>query len=182
MVVKLNLKGTDKVIEEFTKIAVNPIPQREFIETVSRSFLSLLRDNTPVDTGELQRSWREISKTDTTLQIGTTDDQIVKLRSLVFGTRYTQPNDFISPIVTFMMDNLSFIFLPLWKKSSRYIQGGGGGMRTPPTTTASNITGLTGTRFVKRRGLGRSYLGVIRTGRKRYTRRLSFGVRRRVGV
>lgn len=79
-----------------------------------------------------------------------------------------------------MLDNVSFMYRSRLKQSSRYFSNISTG--TKGIETVSNIVGLTGTKYVKRRGLGRSYLGVIRTGKKRLNRRLSYGVRRKVGV
>lgn len=172
----VKLEGADRVINEFTRMALNPTPQHEFIDTISKETLFLLRQNTPIDTGELRNSWHEVMRTNTMVAIGTRPDQIPKLTALVFGTRYMKPQDFLTPILNFIMSNADFVMRSKLKSSHRYLSNISSGQRG--TSTPSNIVGLTGTRFVKRRGRGRSYLGRIRTGRKTNRRRI--GLRRSV--
>ena len=149
--------GADKVAAQFAKLG--NISNAEFINVISQSTLSLLRNNTPVDTGELQNSWREKEKTDTMVSIGTDTSQVIKLRSIVFGTKYIQANDFITPIADTIFENIESVMRSHLKKSHPYlknIRSGSGSIRTP-----SDIVGLTGLKFVKRRGRGRSYIGRI---------------------
>ena len=149
--------GADKVAAQFAKLG--NISNAEFINVISQSTLSLLRNNTPVDTGELQNSWREKEKTDTMVSIGTDTLQVIKLRSIVFGTKYIQANDFITPIADTIFENIESVMRSHLKRSHPYlknIRGGSGSIRTP-----SDIVGLTGLKFVKRRGRGRSYIGRI---------------------
>ena len=149
--------GADKVAAQFAKLG--NISNAEFINVISQSTLSLLRNNTPVDTGELQNSWREKEKTDTMVSIGTDTSQVIKLRSIVFGTKYIQANDFITPIADTIFENIESVMRSHLKRSHPYlknIRGGSGSIRTP-----SDIVGLTGLKFVKRRGRGKSYIGRI---------------------
>jgi len=91
----------------------------------------------------------------------------------------TKPNDFVTPIANFIFANIEYLMRLKLKESSTYFSS----IRTgspQSIKTVSNIVGLTGTRFAKRRAQGRSYIGRIRTGKKRFNRRL--GLRRRVGV
>ena len=172
--------GLDRVIANFQKIANNNTPQQQFIDTISQQTLFLLRNNSPVDTGQLRDSWREVIKTPTTLAIGTTPDQVIKLKSIIYGTRFQQPNDFLTPILEVISDNIGTVFRSQLRTSHPYLShiSGGGGMRFGHQKTPSGIVGLTGLKYVKRRGRGRSYLGIVRTGRKRLSARI--GRRRRV--
>ena len=207
MVVKII--GLDKVVQEFSRISVNTTPQKLVLDTVTETTLDLLRKNTPFETGALKNSWKVILRTDNVVQIGTTADQLEKLEIILFGTidhditprnpdSYlywvdekgkhfrkkvhhpgTKPNDFVTPIANFIFANIEYLMRLKLKESSTYFSS----IRTgspQSIKTVSNIVGLTGTRFAKRRGQGRSYIGRIRTGKKRFNRRL--GLRRRVGV
>ena len=147
--------GADKVAAQFAKLG--NISNAEFINVISQSTLSLLRNNTPVDTGELQNSWREKEKTDTMVSIGTDTSQVIKLRSIVFGTKYIQANDFITPIADTIFENIESVMRSHLKRSHPYLKNiRGGSIKTP-----SNIVGLDGFKFNKRRGRGRSYIGRI---------------------
>ena len=147
--------GADIVAREFQKIS--NISYAQFMNIISQSTLSLLRNNTPVDTGELQNSWREKEKTDTMVSIGTDTSQVIKLRSIVFGTKYIQANDFITPIADTIFENIESVMRSHLKKSHPYLKNiRGGSIKTP-----SNIVGLDGFKFNKRRGRGRSYIGRI---------------------
>ena len=149
--------GADKVAAQFAKLG--KINNANFINVISQSTLSLLRNNCPVDTAELQRSWTEIYKTNTSVGIGTNDSQVIKLKSILSGTQYSAPNDFVTPIANIIADNIEAFMLTHLKRSHPYlsnIRGGSGSIRTP-----SDIVGLTGLKFVKRRGRGKSYIGRI---------------------
>ncbi len=149
--------GADVVAREFQKIS--NISYADFINVISQQAIFLLRNNTPVDTGELRNSWREIFKTDKLVRISVDPSQMIKLRSLVFGTRYIQANDFVTPVTDVMFDNIKSVMINHLKKSHPYfknLQGATGSIKTP-----SDIVGLTGLKFVKRRGRGRSYIGRI---------------------
>lgn len=195
----VKIEGLNRVIKNFESIANSSTDQSIFINTISDQILYLLRNNTPVETGQLKNSWREIYKTRTTLGIGTTADQIPKLKYIIFGTKdhdieaknvnylrfeypkgsgifvyrkkvhylVTQPNDFLTPIMSAISDNIFNVFKSQLKQSHpyfRYIQGGY--VRFSGTKTASDIVGNTGLKFVKRRGRGRSFIGIIKTGKK----------------
>ena len=149
--------GADRVAAQFAKLS--NISNAEFINVISESTLSLLRNNTPVDTGELQNSWREIYKTDQSVGIGVDTSQVIKLRSIIFGTRYVQANDFVTPVADIIFENIESVMRAHLKRSHPYltnIRGGSGSIRTP-----SDTVGLTGLKFVKRRGRGKSYIGRI---------------------
>ena len=157
--------GADVVAREFEKIS--NISYADFINVISQTSLSLFRNNSPVDTGELQRSWRELYKSDRTLGIGVDPSQLIKLRSIVFGTRYTKPNDFITPIVNVIFDNIKLILNSHIESSHQYFNRG----RTTNVASLSNIVGLTGTKFTKTRQTGRGgRIYSLRTGRKSLTK------------
>jgi len=146
--------GADRVAQKFKELG--NISNAEFINTISQSTLSLLRNNTPVDTGELRDSWREILKTDNMVEIGVDTSQIIKLKSLVFGTRYIQSNDFITPVTDIVFENIESFMRSHLKRSHPYLKNisGGTSIKTP-----SDIVGLTGLKYNRRRGRGRSYIG-----------------------
>lgn len=171
--------GADRVADEISRLS-NSIyaTQEAVLALISSSALSLLKQNTPRDTGQLSNSWYEKVRTRTKVTIGVTPDQDKKLVYIVFGTRYIQPNDFISPILVVIGENIENMMRSNLKASHPYlsnIQTGGlrGGVETP-----SNIVGLTGTKFMKRRSRGRSTIRTPRSGRLRLSPRI--GLRRSV--
>ena len=171
--------GADRVAEEFNRLRYTVYKTQEAVlALVSSNTLSLLRQNTPKDTGELSRSWFEKMKTRTSVRIGVTPDQDKKLIYIVFGTRYIQPNDFISPVLIVIGENIENIMRSNLKASHPYLSNIQGGISRGGVDTPSNIVGLTGTKFMARRGRGRSFLGVPRSGLKRLSRRV--GLRRKV--
>ena len=169
--------GADRVAEQF-KLLSNSIygTQEAVLALVSQHALSLLKQNTPRDTGALSRAWYEKRRTRTKVVIGVYPDQDKKLIYIVYGTRYIQANDFISPILMVIGENVENMMRSNLKASHPYlsnIKGGRGGIETP-----SNIVGLTGTKFMGRRSRGRSYIGIPRSGRKSLKPRI--GLRRKV--
>jgi len=150
----IKIIGADKVKKEFQSLG--RINNAQFMDIISRQTLYLLYQNTPVDTGELRNSWREIEKTDKTLSIGTTFDQLDKLNALIFGTRYMQPIDFLTPIIDIMAENIEGFMRKYLKTQHRYLRNIKQGRQD--IDTPSNIVGLTGFTFSKRRGRGKSYI------------------------
>ena len=164
--------GADKVAAQFAKLG--NISNAEFINVISQSTLSLLRNNTPVDTGELQNSWKEIFKTDKTLGIGVDQSQFAKLRSLVFGTKYIQANDFVTPVAQVILANIESVMLAHLKKSHPYFKN----LRSGHIKTPSNIVALTGLKVNKIRQTGTRSIHDIGTGRKGFGRRLGLRTKR----
>lgn len=164
--------GADKVAQEFANLS-NGVSnaQSKFINTIATETISLLKQNTPIDTGELSRSWYELGRTTTTTTIGVLADQRDKLRYVIFGTRHIAPNDFVSPVLDVIWDNIESVMLTYMKASHPYLSnistGTGRGIKTP-----SNIVGLTKSKFMKRRGRGRSTIRRISTGRKTLNARI----------
>ena len=168
--------GADRVAEEFNRLSGSVYATQEAVLALtSDKTLSLLKQNTPRDTGALSRSWYEKTRTRTKIKIGVTPDQDDKLVYIVFGTRYIQPNDFISPVLIFIGENIENIMRSNLKASHPYLTNiqSRGGIRTP-----SNIVGNTKTTFNKRRGRGFSVAKRPSSGRKRYNRKI--GLRRTV--
>ena len=150
----IKIIGADKVRKEFQSIG--KMTYGDFMDLISRQILYLLYHNTPVDTGELRDSWQEIERTDTYIGIGTRDDQLDKLNALIFGTRYMQPIDFLTPIVELMQENIDGAMRGYLKKKHRYFKDISAGHQD--IDTPSNIVGLTGFTFSKRRSRGKSYI------------------------
>lgn len=164
--------GADIVAREFQKLANSvSVTQEKFFNTVSKETISLLRQNTPKDTGKLSNSWYEKRRSNNTLTIGVSADQDDKLVYIVFGTRYIQPNDFISPIVNVIGDNIEAIMRSYLKESHPYLNNISSGRRGG-LTTPSNIVGLTKTRFNKQRGTGRSGIRSPWSGMKNFHKKL----------
>lgn len=151
---KVEIIGADKVRKEFQKLG--QITNADFIDVISRQTLYLLYQNTPVDTGELRNSWREIQKTDDYVGIGTYLDQLPKLNALIFGTRYMEAIDFLTPIVDIMAENIEGVMRRNLKGKHIYLRNIRSG--TQSVDTPSNIVGLTGFTFSKRRGRGKSLI------------------------
>ncbi len=164
--------GADKVAAQFAKLG--NISNAEFINVISQSTLSLLRNNTPVDTGELQNSWREKEKTDTMVAIGTDSSQVMKLRSIVFGTKYIQANDFVTPVAQVILANIESVMLAHLKKSHPYFKN----LRSGHIKTPSNIVALTGLKVNKIRQTGTRSIHDIGTGKKGLGRRLGLRTKR----
>ena len=171
--------GADRVAEEFNRLNSTIYKTQESVlAVVVQNTLSLLKQNTPRDTGQLSNSWYELSRTRTKSTIGVTSDQNAKLRYIVFGTRYIPPNDFISPIIEVIGENIENIMRANLKASHPYFSNIRAGTLRGGIDTPSNIVGLTGTKFMKRRGRGRSTIRVVRSGRLRLSPRI--GLRRSV--
>lgn len=149
---KLEVIGADKVRKEFQKLG--QITNADFIDVISKQTLYLLFQNTPVDTGELRNSWREIEKTENSVGIGTYQSQLPKLNALIFGTKYMEAIDFLTPIVDIMADNIEGVMRRNLKGKHVYLRKIRSG--TQNIDTPSNIVGLTGFTFSKRRGRGKS--------------------------
>ena len=145
--------GADVVAREFEKIS--NITFADFINVISQQAIFLLKANTPVDTGELQNSWKEIFKTDKLVRISVDPSQMIKLRSLVFGTRYVQANDFVTPVTDVIFENIKSIMINHLKNSHPYFKNLRG--ETSSIKTPSDIVGLTGLKVNKKR-----YSGVSR--------------------
>jgi hypothetical protein len=91
----------------------------------------------------------------------------------------TQPNDFLVQVLTVIGNNVNGVMRKLMRTSHPYYSNvspgvisssapqGLKGVRTP-----SNIVGLTGLRYIKKRGRGRSSLRIVYSGRKRITTRI----------
>lgn len=172
---KFKIEGLEKVKTDFKAWADSPdkaLPS--FMNLVESQTLSLLKQNTPKDTGELANSWRTLEKTQNTLEIGVTDDQEDKLSYVISGTKWIPPNNFMAEVDATINQIINTSFASELVRSHRFwhpVQG---------KINISSTVGLTGTTFNKRRGLARSSLNRPKTGRK--ASRVRIGRRRRVGV
>lgn len=158
--VKFTLIGWEKVKQDF--IDWGRSPERSlptFMDMVQTTTLSALRQNTPIDTGELVSSWRVLERTPTSIEIGVSDDQEAKLQFVVFGTKYQEPNNFMQIVDASINNLISTMFARTLSQQHRFWQ---------PIVGKSNITatvGLTGTTVNKRRSRGRASVYRPKTGR-----------------
>jgi len=174
MATRFKVEGLEQVKAEFRKFYNSPqvsIPR--LLDLVESQAISLLRQNTPKDTGELANSWRTLEKTSTSLEIGVPDDQEAKLSYVVEGTRFIPPNPFMNTVDITINQLISAGLASELARSHRFWH---------PVIGKINITstvGLTGTKFNARRSFGRSSPNRPKTGRK--GTRVRIGRRRRVG-
>lgn len=166
--------GATEVARQFDSLKQSAnYSQGKFLDAIATTTIDLLRQNTPKDTGALSNSWQVARRTYTTLLIGVTPDQVDKLVYVVFGTRYIQPKDFITPILNNIADNIDSVMRFYLKQSHPYLSqmqvtGGFRGIKTP-----SNVVGLTGTRVHKRRYRGVNALKPLHTGIPRLGNRIT---------
>src|SRR3990170_3660267 len=84
---KITVIGLDKVVQEFTSFSLSGrSAQPNFLNLISDSAISLLKQNTPVDTGDLQSDWRVLERDSTSVTIGVSDHNDDKLRFILEGT------------------------------------------------------------------------------------------------
>jgi len=148
---KFTLIGFEKVKNDWKAWASSPnraLP--DFLNLIESSSLSLLRANTPKDTGKLASSWKTLERTTHSLEIGVPDDQEDKLHFVVNGTRFISPNPFMELIDNTINQLISTGLTQSLGKSHRYwrpiVNEGGGNF--------SNTVGLTGTKYNIRRSRG----------------------------
>ena len=131
-----------------------------FLNLLEKSSHTLLRLNTPVDTGELRDSWITLQKSTKLLEIGVREDQEAKLSYVVGGTKNIPPNPFLDIVENAMNQIISQALGKELVQRHRYWS---------PVLGKMNITstvGLTGSRFGAGRVFGRSSTYRPRTGRK----------------
>ena len=176
--IKVTVKGLKEVQEKFTAFANSGnVYTNTYLDLISESAIQLLRNNTPVDTGELRDSWQEVNRAQNFVEVGVSDDQEDKLQFVLFGTKYTKPNNFIFAIENAINNEMQKFMSGSLRKSHKFWTA------IPDVYGTGNITatvGLTGTKYSKKRAFGRATLVRPRTGMKRLRRRI--GRRRRVGT
>ena len=76
---KLELKGFEHVKQQFKRLKqINPGMQVEFMRLIANSTLTLLRLNTPVDTGELKAGWTILNRGNNFVDVGFTQDHLAE--------------------------------------------------------------------------------------------------------
>ena len=100
----------------------------------------------------------------------------------------TQPNNFVASVANIISLNMQSVMIGILKPAHPYYRGlpnvqsyGFGNLLVPKgkgLKTPSDIVGLTGLKYVRRRGRGRSYIGRITLKGPKLTRRVGVGRRR----
>ena len=177
---KLNvkIKGLEEVQKRFTDFGNSGrVSVETYLDLIADSAINLLRQNTPVDTGELRDSWGVVNRAGNFVEVGVSDDQEDKLQYVLFGTRHTRPNNFVFVIDSAINAEMQRFTIGSLKQSHKFWTA------VPDVHGSGNITatvGLTGTKYSKKRAFGRASLVRPRTGMKRL--RVRIGRRRRVGT
>src|SRR3972149_9133853 len=196
---KITVIGLDRVVQDFQSFSLSGIKAApDFLNLISDSAISLLKQNTPVDTGDLANSWRVLERDSNSVTIGVSDENDDKLRIILEGTAPhiiepqtkkglltpfgifrrikhpgTSPNNFLEAVQFEMNRLVGEKMGDALAQSHRFHQ--------PFANRAnlSKIVGLTGTRFSPRRAFGRSTIIRPRTGL--LSLRVRIGRRRRTG-
>lgn len=193
------LDGLDKVradFDDFSFAGKKALPR--FLDLISDSAIKLLRQNTPVDSGDLAQDWKVLARDSISVTIGVSDENDDKLRIVLLGsqpheieakkgsaltTPYglfrkihhpgTQPNNFFEAVEFEMNRLMSDKMGDALAQSHRFF--------APYSNKAnlSKITGLTGVKFSPRRAFGKHSLLRPRTGL--LSNRVRIGRRRRTG-
>lgn len=175
MATNIKVRGVERAKKDFIQWVNSTDKSKDsFFDAISSSAITLLAVNTPKDTGRLSSSWVEIGRDSDSVIIGVTDDQEDKLQFVVLGTRYIQPNNFMSDVDAVIDSLISSLTVDTLTQSHKYwrpIQG--------RTANISKTVGLSGTRYNSRRSFGRAGLARPQKGFKRLSVRI--GRRRRVG-
>jgi len=104
--IDLKLIGFRKIKAEFRRLKqINPGMQREFMTLIANSTLTLLRANTPVDTGQLKAGWSILNRGNNWIDVGFRQDNLAE--RLFFVTKPTvqqRGNPFVDNILRRMLD------------------------------------------------------------------------------
>lgn len=196
---KMHLDGIDEVQKDFRDFSFSgqrALPR--FLDLISQEALSLLRQNTPKDTGELSESWGVIERGMNYVVLGVPDEQEGLLQALLFGTsehdilakpgsalstpfgafkkvrvRGITPNNFVANIDSFINEMIYQTMGSVLGKEHRFWTPSAG------IGNLGKIVGETGARYNRRRSFGRTNLFRPRTGL--LSSRVRIGRRRRVG-
>lgn len=166
---RIQVIGLDKVLKDFQRLKKSGrIIQREFMDLISTSTLNLLRQNTPVDTGELQAGWAILTRGHNFVDIGFRDGVLAdRLFFVTRGTIFQAPNPFLQNVINSMLDTVMDTLQGSLRRHHPYFRhinlsakrGGGvlgrGSSKISPTGQAGNVRGI--------RGKGRKFQQVGRT-------------------
>ena len=206
MTTTIILEGMEKVQQDFEdfKFSGRKVVPR-YLDLIANSAISLLKQNTPKDSGELANSWTVLERGINYVTIGVPDEQEGLLQALLFGTL---PHDIVASEGKSLGPFIGRDGRPFWSKKV-HVKGITGdnfvanidafinGLMSQtmanllasshrfyqPFANVANIqkiTGLTGTQYIRRRMFGRSALFRPRTGN--LGNRVRIGRRRRVGL
>lgn len=197
---KVKLIGYEQVKKDYYSFLTSgEVTKDTYLNFIGNAAIKLLQQNTPVDTGDLSKSWQILAKDSNSVTIGVSDDQEDALQAVIFGTgpsvgRFvpvlgvrlvskekdigmhpgTVKNDFVFRIQDQLNGLMGEVMRQSMFKGHKFYRG-----FDSPSDRAnlSKIVGLTGLKGNRRRGLGRTSFN-IRTGRKSF--RVRIGRRRRV--
>jgi len=163
--VQIKIKGLKEAKAEFRqfRFTASKNIQKQFMETIARQTLFLLRANTPVDTGQLKRSWAIMGRGENYIDVGVgTQEMSDRLFFVTEDNRFGPGNKFLFHIQNAMLDlvigTLEQVMRrnhPFFKNLSLRGQGGG-------NAGFGKVTGGVSGR-VSIRGKGRKFLAVGRT-------------------
>jgi len=168
--------GLDTIIKNFRKFDfTQPRAKERYLNMVGVESISMLRRNTPRDTGALAESWGVISRGIDYIDIGVPEEQLDILSFVSEGTIHQIAQPFLQ-FIGRVIDNTIMQSLELALSEShpffRKLPGGKQRKRQQVGRTSAGFSG--GTRFA-----GRATIIRPGTGRRQLKRRLS--LRRRKG-
>ena len=195
--------GLDDIINDFNQLTNSKGNiNQEFIDLVEDATLTLIRAESPADTGEYRDSWKTVNKSPTSLGIGTEmDDRVDILEEgtdahRIEGNPYlafpgpdgdtivrkgvNHPGTDAQPHLSKVSQVMDSLILDFFEQLLAKYGPGIFQESIPRIKKLSNITSTVGLgKFTSLRGRGTILLHRIRTGRKRLQRRV--GLRRRSG-
>jgi HK97 gp10 family phage protein len=183
---KFDIKGVDELIRNFQEMArTGESSTMGFLNTTGNSMVSLLRANTPVDTGKLRDSWRynvSFGAGAGIVRATVTEDQERKLRWVTFGTRYIKADPFVDRVEIFLQSFVASLLGTALDQAHRWYRESGL-TRELKRANIGKIPGAgSGTNYNKRRSTGSFGLKRPTKGFKTLGRRLSLKSRRVSGL
>ena len=182
----IKVEGVEEVVRNFEGMikTANPTIQ-DFLNTTGKSMVDLLRANTPVDTGELRDSWRynvTIGGGRGLVRATVTEDQEAKLKYIIFGTQYIQPNPFTERVEVFIQSFVANILGQKFDNAHKWYRESGFTNELKRANIGKIPGAGTGTNYSKRRSAGSFGLKRPSKGFKTLQRRVGRKSRRLSGL